>query len=613
MGSLLKHLWGSERKSPPVRRAGPRVHGDAAAIVYPSVDPGLPVLSVDHILEQNEDLIARIKLAYGSEIQAFSADLLPLIRRYAEFVHLLPATSDNYFCSPGGLFRLGLEIAFFSLQGTDGQIFSGRATILQRRELEPRWRKATFIAGLCHEIHRTLSHLVVTDSQGNEWPFYISALSTWLASTGADRYFLKWVPNAGEMRSLGVFALPRVVDNDTLQSLAQGNSVVVPQMMGSVSGMPCQREHGVLDQLVRRAAALVIDRDLRASADRYGKPILGSHLERYLLDGMRRLVADSEAWKPNAERSRVWYGSDGVFIVWPNAAADLAKLLEADQLPGIPKSSETILAILVAAGVVQPQNESRATWDIYPPNAKKSLEAIRLVFPDILFGASPASPVPIGASLLTPAPEAVASPAVPAPAPTPGTAPAVAVPAVDGRTPAGQHQLPLRFDRSRRPSSTAASDGENAAPADHDAGAPGIGIDDVIAPAPDQAATPGADDSPPIRFAFLSPARLNPSIREAIEDIIGTMNGNPADVAARTVAQGVFVPLKAFERRKVEPAIAVRALAELAALAITAGTQAKTAVHEFCGERLSGVVILPQFVAGLCPADFAITCPEEVR
>jgi conjugal transfer pilus assembly protein TraI len=394
------------------------------------------------------------------------------------------------------------------------------------------------------------------------------------------------------MRSLGVFALPRIVDADTLQYLARGNSVVVPQMLGSVSGMPSLREHNVLDQLVRRAAALVIDRDLRASADRYGKPILGSHLERYLLDGMRRLVVDSEAWKPNSERSRVWFGSDGAFIVWPNAAADLSKLLEADQLPGIPKSSETILEILLAAGVVQPQSETRATWDIYPLNAKKPIEAIRLVFPDILFAGSAGGPVALERALLVAEPDVIP----PKTSPTRSPAPTVAVPGSE-LTPATQHQIPLALERHDPPPiAQAAAAAAAAVVEERDKASPSVD-------SPGSAAVT-ADVPPPVRFAFLSPSRLDPPVRQTLEGIIDSMNGSPADVAARTVAQGVFVPLKSFEARKVEPAIAVRALAEVEVLAIAPRTKAKTVVCEFCGETVNGVVILPRFVEGLDPSDF---------
>ena len=43
-----------------------------------------------------------------------------------------PPPPDNFFCEAGRLFRLGLEVAFFALQGTDGHIVSGRATISTR-------------------------------------------------------------------------------------------------------------------------------------------------------------------------------------------------------------------------------------------------------------------------------------------------------------------------------------------------------------------------------------------------------------------------------------------------------------------------------------------------
>jgi conjugal transfer pilus assembly protein TraI len=155
---------------------------------------------------------------------------------------------------------------------------------------------------------------------------------------------------------------------------AAGSAVIVPHMMSSISGMPLYREHNILDDLVRRSVALVIDRYLRASADRYGTPQLGSHPERYLVDALRRLVVSDSACRPNAERSRAWFGADGLFLVWPNAAAEIPHLLESDQLPGIPKAPETMLEILVATGVFEPKDASQASWQIVPPEAKAAIE-----------------------------------------------------------------------------------------------------------------------------------------------------------------------------------------------------------------------------------------------
>jgi len=244
----------------------------SAANTFSSADPGFAVQTVDEMLAANADIIARIKLCYGADRKSFESDVLTLIRRYAAYVHLLPATADNYFSAPGGLLRLGLEAGFFSLQGTDAHIFSGRSTISTRRLLEPRWRHATFIAGLCCEVHRVLSHTIVTDANGDAWSGYLQPLSDWLTARSAPRYFLSWRPQAVETRSLGVFALPHVVPPEVLRYLSEDNAIIVPQLMASIGGMPIYRDHNVLDDLVRRSLALVIDRNLTANADHYGLP-----------------------------------------------------------------------------------------------------------------------------------------------------------------------------------------------------------------------------------------------------------------------------------------------------------------------------------------------------
>ena len=312
-------------------------------------------------------------------------------------MNLLPATADNYYCEVGGLFRLGLEVGFFALQGTDGHIVSGRSTISTRRHLEPRWRQATFLAGLCSELHRTLSHVVVTDDRGEEWPAYLTPLTSWLQHRRSKRFFIRWLSGAQETRSLGLFALRHIVPEQTMQHLATGNSVVVPQFLACLAGMPQYREQSILAELVKRATALVIDRNLIASANRYGRPILGAHLERYLLDAMRRLVTSHTAWVPNQERSRVWYGKDGLFIVWPNAAAEIRKLLEEDELPGIPKAPETILEILLGAKVLEGRSGAEALWTIAPPPGKNVIEAVKLSSPEILLSAhlDPVAPLPV--------------------------------------------------------------------------------------------------------------------------------------------------------------------------------------------------------------------------
>lgn len=582
--SLLSFF--APRRAPPAARTDPAL--DAGAATYPSVDPGLAAGSVDQLLAAHEDLLSRIKLCYGADRATFEADLLTSVRNFAAFVNLLPATADNYYSEVGGLFRLGLEVGFFALQGTDGHIVSGRSTISTRRHLEPRWRQATFLAGLCSELHRTLSHVVVTDDRGEEWPTYLTALTSWLQHRRSKRFFIRWLSGAQETRALGLFALRHIVPEQTMQHLATGNSVVVPQFLACLAGMPQYREQSILAELVKRATALVIDRNLIASANRYGRPILGAHLERYLLDAMRRLVTSHTAWVPNQERSRVWYGKDGLFIVWPNAAAEIRKLLEEDELPGIPKAPETILEILLGAKVLEGRSGAEALWTIAPPPGKNVIEAVKLSSPEILLSAhlDPVAPLPV-ALAVRPQPTA-SGPAPPCPQPEqlslevhPPTSPPLSAPA----------QQVVTADGEILPSGSrgAAHDTGNAAQV----------------PDNEDATTTFSEPARLPVFKLEAPMRLNPRVREALAAAIDTMNGDSKAAIAVTVPAGVFVPLEHFKRANVDLPVVLRSLAEAGMTVGRDSSRVDTVEHELGGQSELGFVLKPAFVRGLDPADFA--------
>ena len=547
---------------------------------YPASDPGFAALSVDELLASEADLIARIKLCYGTDRESFERNVLTLVRRYAACVHLLPATADNYFSKPGGLLRLGLETAFFSLQGTDAHIFSGRMSISARRQLEPRWRHATFIAGLCCELHRLLSHVIVTDTVGEAWPAFLLPLADWLAARGAERYFLRWRPQAVEARGLSLFALPHVVPPAVIAELSEGNAVIVPHLLASISGIQSYREHNILDELVRRSLALVIDRNLAASADRYGSPQYGSHLERYLVDALRRLTCGNSAWAPNREKSRLWFGQDGLFLVWPGAAEDIQKLLEADQLAGIPKAPETMLELLLAAGVFEAATGGRSTWHIQPPGAKCPLEAVKLSTTGILLAGIDPLPVALPETLeFKPQPTPVAT-----------------APQSQGSKPP---PAPISSDTQLSLIPPPEPPAENKA---HMASGEEISLTQTLEPI----------SAPlPTSFALHAPLRLNPVVRDALSNAVRTLNDDHGSAMVCTVAQGVFVPLEEFVRRGVQPSLAMRTLAETNMLVKQGRNGPPTISREFNGIVTIGIVLDPRYVSGLDLTAFAAPAAEH--
>lgn len=566
-----------------------------AAQAFISSDPGFEALPWASVAAGQQALLARIKLCFGADRATFERELMPLVHGYARFVHLLPATADNYFHTPGGLLQLGLETAFFSLQGTDAHIFSGRATISERRELEPRWRIATFIGGLCCELHRALTYMIVTTTDGEEWPAFLGGLAPWLERQGATRYFVRWRANARESRGVGLFALPHVVPAEVLQMLGDGNSIVVPQLLASIAGVPQYREHNILDELVRRSMALVIDRNLLASAGHYGKPQYGSHLERYLVDALRRLAAGHSAWTPNRDKSRVWLGPEGLFLVWPGAAEDALSLLESDQLAGIPKSPHTLLDLLLDAEVLVAAGTGHKTWAIQPPGAKTAIEAVKLASAAILLTGLDPPPVALTTNLLA-TPSAPTEPKVQASDAKPTTA---------GVSPAAAAATPS-------PSAVAEPHGHTAiVPTEQ---LPLLETDVPMAapqkiPSSAQAPTP-SEQAPPL-LRLRAPMRLNPTVRNALDEIVAGLNDSAAISDICTVAQGIFVPLADFERRGIQPGIAIRALDDVRMLWRPQPGGPPTVSRLIRDATVTGVILAPEHVEGLDQKAFGSAADKE--
>ena len=554
LASLLAQWFGPRSAGPPLRT--PRAaHGAAATTEYPPVDRGLPAIAVAEVIAPHAEWLKRLRYAYGAEAATFERDIGGVVERYARYVHLVPATPDSHFRHAGGLFRMGLEIGFYALQATDGAIFSGRQTITQRSALEPRWRYATFLAGLCSELYG-MSHVTVTNDRGDEWPAYLQPLSTWLQDTGSRRYHLRWQPRPEDTRALGVVAMSHIVAPAILHYLAQGNSVVIPHFMASLSGTVLEREANTLDQLVRRAAALVIERDLSATINLPVQPPPSVDVERHLVAAMRCLVAQRR-WMPNADTSPLWYGEDGLFLLWPQAAADMREGLRDDQSSGVTLKPDAIAATLVAAGIVERRLDGSSLWDIYVGDQATNSTSLKLASPSLLLSATDAAATPMARQLLKPA-----------------------VRDTTGQPRPADAQLALRISEPRPSQATASVDSTQPQPREQ------------------SLASPVA--SPHEGVTLVAPARLNPAVRDALRQIIATLDSPTLPLAAFVIERGVFVPLQELARRSVDPALAVRALSDARMLASDpTHPQSKTCSLTFDDEPVLGVVLAPQCIHGL--------------
>jgi conjugal transfer pilus assembly protein TraI len=255
----------------------------------------------------------------------------------------------------------------------------------------------------------------------------------------------------------------------------------------------------------------------------------------------------------------VWFGTDGLFLLWPNAADDVLKLLEADQLAGMPKSSQAILDVLHAAQLIEGQKEHGLLWTILPPGAKTTLDAVKLKSDSILFaGVYETHPMNRKLARDQSEGESTTNP-LPPPTQVQSGAQMSLIPPVNSSTEVAAPTSPVQ--------ETPATD-----------------------PTPEPKTTPV--------HSLDAPMRLQPAVRDALTAIIRTLNDSSRPPQCCMVAQGVFVPLGEFEQRGIQPSLAVRALDDVRMLVPQRLRGPPTLTREVGGVDVFGVVLNPRFVTG---------------
>ena len=104
-------------------------------------------------------------------------------------------------------------------------------------------------------------------------------------------------------------------------------------------------------------------------------------------------------------------------------------------------------------------------------------------------------------------------------------------------------------------------------------------------------------------FALSAPLRLEAPLRAALEDIVDSFNRDGANAACGPMSTGLFISLSEFERRAIEPTLAMRALADASMLVSSSPSKSTPVTREFDSDTRTGVIIHPCFIEGFDPAD----------
>ncbi|WP_075881788.1 MobH family relaxase [Vreelandella massiliensis] len=351
MGFVTKLL---KRFAPSAAKAHPIDDFESDIPRYPPFARGLPVASADKIMETQSALIADIRkgLALGDE---FDTLVLPVISRFAEYVHLLPASENHHHRGAGGLFRHSLEVGFYAARASEAVVFTRQSYPSATKALEPRWRMASFLGGLFHDAGKPISDVTVVTPDGkHEWnTFTDPTIYEWATRLGIERYHLRWTANRhGRHERHTPHALYQLMTVDMKGYMQEAGKEVPEALMDALTGLSVTTP---LSKLIIQADSNSVEKDLREQhIGHVDQHAVGVAAERYIISAMRSLVADGE-WKANTAGAVLWIGEDGVYINWRPAVKQITQRLAKDKIPGIPQSPESLAEILLERELAEGQ------------------------------------------------------------------------------------------------------------------------------------------------------------------------------------------------------------------------------------------------------------------
>ncbi len=383
----LRSLW--YRKSPPSADCLLPKAIDLSEIPrYPPFSEGLPVTPVEAILASQQELVERLRATLGLKLEEFDQWVLPVLRRYAAFVHLLPASEHHHHRGAGGLWRHSLEVAVGAAQASEAMMFSTHEAPRLRRELEPRWRLAACFAGLLHDAGKPLSDLTMTDRVGEQiWNPYFEDLTEWAARHGIKRYWIQWPTRQHKRHQVfAVLCVNRLLPQATTAYLSAFGPQPVAGLLEALTGQAVDQP---LSQLVQQADQASVSQDLKRNG-------LGTTIEEYVLGAIRRFV-HSGHWRVNVTDAKVWHLKQGIFLDWGRGFPDLLALIRQDQVPGVPQELDRLADFLIERGVAQPSwiedaqgGRAGRYWQVHLPTQSTSDSStkpwlLRLTAPEWIF------------------------------------------------------------------------------------------------------------------------------------------------------------------------------------------------------------------------------------
>jgi len=329
---------------------------------YPPFLRGLPAFHPDLLLQTQEPLVRRLQDQLKLTDALFASYILPCLRNYAAYVHLLPASQNHHHRGAGGLLRHGLEVAERAAAiAAEKAFFTADTVPAVKRAVVVEWQAACALAGLCHDLGKPIADVEIGSEDGTQtWdPFDPKArtIFDWCKRHQLERYYLRWRKNRHQLHETeGILVVPRILTEATLSWIGGTDPRVRMQLTQSIARGADAPGANLIAPIVSEADTYSVRADLRKWSSTVGVEMLAIPSQRYILDAMRELIHTAK-WRINQAGGRVFVTAHGALLPWPGpdaAGMDVVNYLRKNEIPGISRDPDNLADILIDTGIAAP-------------------------------------------------------------------------------------------------------------------------------------------------------------------------------------------------------------------------------------------------------------------
>ncbi|TXI03144.1 MAG: hypothetical protein E6Q76_14460 [Rhizobium sp.] len=361
---------------------------------HPPMRDLIPPLSTGELMERNAELIERIRTCSRRTKEEFEELYMPLIRKYAETVHYLPASEYDHHESYGGLFRHGLEVGYHTMAwAVNDAVFDPTAAGVRRKQIELLFPFAAFIAGMLHDVGKVISDINVTSEDGNvEWNINLGPITGWLVRNNLKGYLISFRKNRHEShQSYNQIAAFDILDRQTIHRIYQLDPILAEDVRMAIIGSKTRSIK--LMEAVQAADMWSVEEDKRMLRGRHRGINAATGLDVIYIEAMREMLK-LDLWTVNEERKGhvVWIIDGEVYLRWPMAAKWIRNYLRKNNLTAIHYSEAQILTILADRNYFEPlsRENKELFWLIAPKVATDRMpnvffKCVKMTDPKLLF------------------------------------------------------------------------------------------------------------------------------------------------------------------------------------------------------------------------------------